>query len=184
MPRIGYVSTVTDRAKLQSSWTRLNDSAENILKTVSEMAGKEIPMQVPMSSEKNDLKTWFIPIPFQNDDFVPSVSVSDELFFVSTSKAFSEGLADRFKQGGGESRKGAWLRVDFKVLHEYAQQWFDLVEKNTDEVIPSESAREDFTANKPMIEKAMQAFSSLEDLTLHTRSENGRSRISLHLKVK
>ncbi len=184
MPRISYVSTVADRGKLQSSWKRLNDSAENILKTVSEMAGEKIPMQVPMSSEKNDLKTWFVPIPFQNDDFVPSVSVSDELFFVSTSKLFSEGLAERFKQGGGESRKGAWLRVDFKVLHSYAQQWLDLVEKNADEVIPTESMREDFTANKPMIKKAMQAFSSLEDLTIHARSENGRSRMSLHLKVK
>ncbi|MBT8036489.1 MAG: hypothetical protein KJO21_02985 [Verrucomicrobiae bacterium] len=184
MPRISYVSAVADRAKLQTSWKRLNESAENILKAVSEMVGNEIPMQVPMSSEKNDLKTWFIPIPFQNDDFVPSVSVSDELFFVSTSKAFSEGLAEQFKQGGGDPRKGAWLHVDFKVLHHYAQQWLDLVEGNLDELARSESAREDFTENKPMIEEAMKAFGSLDDLTLHARNEGGRSRISLHLKVK
>jgi hypothetical protein len=183
MPRIAYVSTVDDRAKLQASWKRLNGSVENILKTISEMSGEEIPMQVPMSSEKNDLKTWFVPIPFQNDDFVPSVSVSDNLFFASTSKTFSEGLAARFKQGGGEGHKGAWMHVDFKVLHQYAQQWLELIDKNADDIMPSESMREDYTANKPMIEKAMEAFSSLDRLTFHTRQEGGRTRISMHLKA-
>jgi len=183
MPRIAYVSTVSDRDKLKSSWTRLNTSAENILKTVSEMAGKEIPMQEPMSSEKNDLTTWFIPILFQNNDFVPSVSVSDDLFFASTSKKFSEGLAERFKQGGGESRKGAWLHVDFNLLHDYAEQWLDLVDKNADELIPSKSAREDFFENKSDIEALMKALRSVESLTVHTRQEGGRTRTSLHLKT-
>lgn len=184
MPRISYVSTVDDRAKLQSSWTRVNSSAENILKTISQMAGEEIPMQVPMSSEKDGLKTWFVPIPFQNDDFVPSVSVSDELFFVSTSKTFSEGLAERFKTGDKSDRKGAWLHVDFKMFNGFAQQWMALVEKNADEIIPGESARADFTENKPMIEEAIKAFGSLDSLTLNTRNEDGRTRVSLHLKAQ
>lgn len=183
VPRIAYVSEVADRAKLQSSWTRINASAENILKTISEMQGEEIPMQVPMSSEKNDLKTWFIPIPFQNDDFVPSISVSDTLFFASSSKTFSEGLAERFKQGGGTERDGAWLNVDFNVLNQYAKQWLKLVEDNAENVFPDESVREDFVANKPKIEKALKAFESLETMTMHTRSEGGRTRISLHLKA-
>lgn len=184
MPRIGYVGRVADRSKLQSSWTRVNSSAERILKTISEMAGEEIPMQVPMSSEKDGLKTWFIPIPFQNDDFVPSVSVSDELFFVSTSKTFSEGLADKFKKGSEVDRKGAWLHVDFKVLSLFAKQWLDLIEKNAEEILPGESAREDFAENKPMIEEALKAFSTLNSLTMHTRREGGRTRVSLHLKAE
>lgn len=184
MPRIGYVSTVKDRQKLQSSWTRINASAENILKTISEMSGEEIPMQVPMSSEKDGLKTWFVPIPFQNDDFVPSVSVSDDLFFVSTSKTFSESLADSFKAGTKEECKGAWLKVDFKVLTAYLTQWVDLVDKNADDILPGESAREDFRENKPMIDEAIKAFSSLDSLTLHTRNENGRTRVSFHLKAE
>lgn len=184
MPRISYVSTVDDRSKLQSSWSKINDSAESMLKTFSEMAGTEYPMQLPMSSEKNDLKTWFIPFPIQNDDFVPSISVSDELFFASTSKLFSEGLAEKFTQGGGDARHGAWLRVDFKLLNQYAGQWLKLVSDHADEVIPSESIREDFVTNKPLIEKALQAFDGLDDMTLHTRNEGGRTRASFHLKTK
>ncbi len=183
VPRIAYVSQVSDRKKLQASWSRINTSIENILKTISEMRGSEIPMQVPMSSEKNDLKTWFVPIPFQNDDFVPSVSVSDELFFVSTSKTFSEGLAESAKQGGGASRNGAWLKVDFKILNAYAQQWFKLIEDNAEEVFTDENQRDNFIANKEKLRKALKALETLENMTLHTRSEGGRTRSSLHLKA-
>jgi hypothetical protein len=183
-PRISYVSTVADRSKLQSSWNQINTSLENILKTVSEMKGEEIPMQEPMSSEKDGLKTWFVPVPFQNDDFVPSVSVSDRLFLASTSKTFSEGLAEKFKAGGGESRNGAWLHVDFSVMNQYANQWLDLVSKNSKELFPSESAQKDFETNKPMVQEALKALGTVEELTVHTRNEGGRTRISLHLKAK
>lgn len=184
MPRISYVSTVDDRSKLQASWKQINQSAENILKVVSEMAGEEIPMQVPMSSEKNELKTWFVPIPMQNDDFVPSVSVSDKLFFASTSKTFSEGLAEKFKSGSEDARKGAWMHVDFKVFNNYAKQWLELVDSNAEELIESESMREDFKSNKPMIENALEAIGSLDEMTMHTRNEGGKSRVSFHLKTK
>jgi len=184
MPRIGYVNTVDDRSKLQASWKRINTSVEKILKTVSKMAGQEIPMQDMMSSEKNGLTTWWTAIPFTGNDFLPCVSVSDELFMASTSKTFSEGLATQVKKGGGESRKGAWLRVDFKELNQYGDQWLELVSKNAEDIIPSESAREDFETNKPMIQKALKAFGSLEEMTMHTRNEGGRTRISFHLKAK
>ena len=184
MPRVAYVSTVDDRKKLQKSWKRLNTSLESLLKKASEVSGMEIPMQVPMSSEKNDLKTWFIPIPFQNDDFVPSVSVSDDLFFVSSSKTFSEGLEGHAKKGGGEARNGAWVHVDFKVLNQYLEQWMDMIDKNIDKMELPKSASEDFNANKPMLEKAMESFGSLDDLTIHMRQEDSRTRMSLHLKTK
>ena len=183
IPRIAYVSQVSDREKLQGSWNRVNTSAENILKTVGQMSGNEIPMQVPMSSEKNDLKTWFVPIPFQNDDFVPSVSVSDELFFVSTSKTFSEDLAETVKEGKSNGRNGAWVHIDFKVMNQYAQDWFKLVEDNAKELIASESAHDDFVANKEKVKELLKVAESLEKMTMHTRNEDGQVRTSLHLKA-
>ena len=183
VPRIAYVSEVVDRAKLKTSWDKINTSAENILKTVSNMAGKEIPMQVPMSSEKNDLKTWFIPLPFQNDDFVPSVSVSDKLFFASTSKKYSESLAESFANGDGYSRKGAWLHVDFTVFNNFAQEWLELVEANADEVFADDSIRDDFMENREKLITAMKAFETLKKMTMHTRREGGRIRISMHLQA-
>lgn len=183
VPRIAYVSQVADRSKLQASWGKINTSVENMFKTVSEMSGQEIPMQVPMSSEKNELKTWFIPIPFQNDDFVPSVSVSDNLFFASTSKTYSESLAESVAKGGAYSRNGAWLHVDFTVLNAYAQDWFKLVEANADDIFPDDSMRDDFMENREKVQKAMKALETLKKMTMHTRREGDRTRVSVHLQA-
>ena len=183
MPRVAYVSTVDDREKLQASWTRLNTALESLLKKASEMTGAEIPMQVPMSSEKDGLKTWFVPIPFQNDDFVPSVSVSDDLFFATTSKRFAEGLSSLAAKGGGESSQGVWLDVDMKVLHSYAEQWLKLIEENAAEFM-SDVELEDFNANKEMIETTLSALGMMDSLTYHMRQEDGVTRTSMHLKTK
>ena len=183
MPRVAYVSTVDDREKLQASWIRLNTALESLLKKASEMTGAEIPMQVPMSSEKDGLKTWFVPIPFQNDDFVPSVSVSDDLFFATTSKRFAEGLSSLAAKGGGESRQGVWLDVDMKVLHSYAEQWLKLIEENAAEFM-SDVELEDFNANKEMIETTLSALGMMDSLTYHMRQEDGVTRTSMHLKTK
>ncbi len=68
------------------------------------------------------------------------------------------------------------------MLNKYAVQWLALVEKNAEAILPSESARADFKENKPMIESALKAFTSLDSLTMHARREGGRTRVSLHLK--
>ena len=183
IPRVAYVSTVDDRKKLQTSWTRLNAAIERLLGKVSEMTGADIPMQIPMSSEKDSLKTWFVPIPFQNDDFVPSVSVSDDLFFASSSKRFAEGLATLAGEGGEESRQGVWLNVDMKVMHSYAEQWLALIEDNAEELMTA-SEIEDFNANKEMLQVAISALGMIDGLNYHMRSEAGKTRTSLHLKTR
>lgn len=184
VPRIAYVSAVDDRDKLKESWKRLNKSIESLLRKAGELAGgMEIPMQAPMSSEKNGLTTWFVPVPFQNDDFVPSVSVSDELFFASTSKQFAEGLSAQAGKGASGQRSGMWLEIDFGVSHQYAQDWLKLLEANVDDLL-SVSEAEDFRANKEMLEAALEALASLDELVYHVRKENGQTRTSLHLKTK
>ncbi|MGB1260758.1 MAG: hypothetical protein ACPG6P_12000, partial [Akkermansiaceae bacterium] len=85
----------------------------------------------------------------------------------------------KFKAGGGVARKGAWLRVDFKVLSKFAKEWRELIEKNADELDPSG----DLTANKELVDKAFKAFSVMDEFTMHTRSEGGRTRISGHIKA-
>ena len=45
IPRIAYVTPVIDRTKMTKAWTRIEKAITNILKTVKEMEGPEIPMQ-------------------------------------------------------------------------------------------------------------------------------------------
>lgn len=183
-PRIGFVKPVEDREKISSSWKRINGAAENILKTISEMSGENIPMQKPMSSEKDDLQTWFMVIPFQNDDFVPSVSVDDQNFFLSTSKSFVQDMSASLKDSGDAGAAGAYSVIDLNVLRDYIGEWIALVDKNAEELFGGPDGAAGFRGELPKVREAISATSDLDTITMRTRMVNGKLRSTLHFKVK
>lgn len=186
MPRITFAAPVEDRAKLGTSWTRLNGALTNILKNVSEMSGTEIPMQEPLESTSDGQTSWFFTtIPFTTNDFMPNLTVSDQFFFASTSKSLAGSLEAAVKAGGGVERKGAYMEMNFQALNKYLQDWLELVKTNKETLFEEKpSALEDFEANLPMVEEALSALRNFDKLTVHTREEGGESRTSLHFKTK
>jgi hypothetical protein len=174
-PRVSLVAPVTDRAKLASAWQGVNRGATGVLATISEMNGQDIPMQKPISSEKNGYTTWFFPMPFFNDDFVPSVTVGDQWFAASTSK--NQALDLLAKAGKGEARSGLWLAFNFQALRVFANETLDLLEKYPDAIPLDESDRK-------MIRDLAAATEGLEILTAHSRRENGVLRTSIHFKTR
>jgi hypothetical protein len=173
-PRVSMIAPVTDRAKLTSAWEGVNRGATGILATISEMNGQDIPMQKPISSEKNGYTTWFFPLPFFNDDFVPSVTVGDQWFAASTSK--NQALDLLARAGKGETRQGLWFAFNFQNLRVFANETLDLLEKHPDAIPLDESDRD-------MIRKLASATEGLEKLTAHSRRENGVLRTSIHFKI-
>lgn len=154
----------------------MNSSATGILAKISEMNGQEIPMQKPISSEKNGFTTWFFPLPFFNDDFVPSVTVGDQWFAASTSKNQALDLLAKAGQGG-EGRSGLWFTMNFKALRVFVDGTLDVLAKNPD-AIPLDSADLD------KIRKLSAAMEEMDKLTLHSRREGGLLRTSIHLKTR
>lgn len=185
-PRIGMVKPVADREKISASWKSINEAAEGLLKTISEMSGENIPMQKPMTSEKDDLTTWFFAsIPFQTDDFVLSVSVDEKNFFASTSKSFVQELSAQLAEAKPDpARKGAYLTVDFGVLRDYANGWIDMVEKNAEEITGSPDGAEQIKGMLPEVREAVGAMDELQSFESHTRNEGGQVRTSMHFKVQ
>nr|NIP96861.1 hypothetical protein [Akkermansiaceae bacterium] len=184
-PRLGLLAPADDKEKLGSAWKRIDGAAQGILKVVSEMTGENIPMQRPMSSEKNDLKTWFFPFPFQTDDFVLSVSVDKENFFASTSKSFVQDLSAKLEDVEvDESQTGAYFEVDFTVLNGYLNEWLALVEANAGEMFGEGSpAAEEFRENLPMIKEVVAATAELKGIKGHTRKADGTIRSSIHIET-
>lgn len=182
--RASLIAPVTDRSKIGNSWNKINDSTTNILKKVSEMAGDEIPMQKPMSSEKDGFTTWFFSFPFFNDDFVPSVTVSDQWFVVSSSKKQAIELATAASKSTNTNQTGFVLNVKFDPLRRFGTEWLKLVDENSKALFPDEDKLEEFTTNKPNIEKGLKAMEDFESFSTHVRREDGRVRASLHFKTR
>ncbi len=182
-PRISLIAPVTDRAKLASAWTEINTRATSILGTVSEMNGAEIPMQKPMSSEKNDMTTWFFPFPFFQDDFLPSVTVSDKWFAASTSKTQALDLIGK-AEAGGETGKGLQFYVNFTALTQYADEMLAMVDKNSAAVFTSEYDLKDFNRSKAEIKEVIDACKEFDSLTWTSAKENGMIRSTIHFKTK
>ncbi|HEY1122364.1 MAG TPA: hypothetical protein VGE67_12220, partial [Haloferula sp.] len=180
--RASLVSPVTDRAKLADSWTKLDGSLKNVLKTVSEMVGEDIPMQTPMSSKENDFTTWFFAMGAFGD-FVPSVTVNDKWFVASTSKSQAQELAVSADKAAGD-RKGAWFELDFDTLRKFSGDWVTLLEKNGEAALGGPEAFEQFKAELPRIKKGLAAFEEFDQLSVYERREGGKLRNTVHFKVR
>ena len=182
--RASLVSPVTDRSKLKESWGKLDGSLTKIFKTVSEMTGEEIPMQKPISSEKNGLMTYFFSFPFSTEDFMPSVTVGDKWFVASTSKLQALDLVTAAEAAKPGPRKGAWMELDFDVLRKFTADWVALLEKNGEAALGGPEQFAAFKEQLPRIQKGLAAFEEFDEMSVSESKEGGKLRTSLHFKVR
>jgi hypothetical protein len=175
-PRISMIAPVTDRAKLAASWQKMNTTTTNILAKISEMTGEDIPMQKPISSDKDGFTTWFFSMPFFNDDFMPSVTVGDKWFAASTSKNQALDLV-RKADKGGETRNGLWFSVNFNALRKFSAETVKMLDKNKDDLGMDADDLKNAT-------KVIEALDDMDKLTVHARREGGVLRSSVHFKVR
>ena len=182
-PRITMVSPVTDRTKLSAAWKDMNLHTTSLLEKVSEMAGEKIPMQKPVSSEKDGMTTWFFSFPFFQDDFMPSVTVSDKWFAASTSKTQAQDLISK-AAAGGAAGNGVKFYVNFNAMTNYADEMLAIVDKNSAEMFTDEFDLEDFNSQKADFKKVIDACRDFDSLNWTIRKEGGLMRSSVHFKTK
>lgn len=182
-PRMTLLYPVTERAKLAAAWTQVNSSTSKLLTTVSEMVDEQIPMQKPISSEKDGITTWFISFPFFQDDFLPSVSVSDKWFAASTSKTQALNLITK-ATAGGEKGQGMKMRVNFDNLSDYADEMMAMAEKNAPVLFADEFQLASFNESKTQIKGFIEAFREFESMSWDVYEEGGIVRTSIHFKVR
>ncbi len=184
VPRITYVTPVADKAKLTQSWTRIEKAVTNILKTVKEQGGPEIPIQELIENEKDGVKSFFYPIPTTTNNARPIVAMTEKNFYLSTSQTAVAEMKAKLEGGGGPLRMGSYTRVNFTVAKELAEFWVKLAKENADELFENDFQKDDFMENLPMIEKFIAAFGEMKDMTSHTRMEDGEARMSIHFNMK
>ena len=182
-PRITYIAPVEDRSKLATAWEEMNTRTTSILAKISEMSGEKIPMQKPISSEKDGMTTWFFSFPFFQDDFMPSVTVSDNWFAASTSKTRALDLMGK-ANAGGNAGEGLKFHVNFNALTGYANDTLALIDRNSAEIFPNEYKLNKFNREKGQMKEVIEACEEFDSLDWTSREENGYIRTSIHFKTK
>lgn len=185
-PRIAIANTVKDRKMLTQAWEELVPAVNDILATIpGQEAGAEVQMPDAISSNKEGLTTHYFGMPFLSNDFMPSISISDELFFMSTSKTFSESIAAKAGKAKGNLR-GVYFRMNFNALNQFAEDWLKLVEENKATLFEgNEFELENFEEGAEIATQVMKltrALKSFEYNKYSTDVDEARSSWHLHLE--
>ena len=184
LPRIAVFNSVSERKLLAEAWEDmvplLNEIAQGI---PGQAPGQEFEIPDPLTSDGKNVKTHFFGLPFVSNDFLPSLSISDDLFFLSTSKNYTEELAAKIASGEGKEVKGAFMQMRFSALHAYAGQWLDLVLDNSEVFFAgNEFAEEDFKENAGNVRMALDLLKGIKGVTLN-RYKDKRWRSDWHLEI-
>lgn len=185
-PRMAVILPVDDRAKVQNSWKRINTAVTNIIKNGHEvgMLPEEIVMQDVFKSQQAGLDTYNFQIPYTTQDALPTIGINDQFLIASSSQLLNGEIVSSLKKPQKVIRNGAYLKVNFTELHEFAQAWLNLVEENQDAFMEEDYQKEDFIENLPMLKKSLESMKELDSYTLHTRKLRGEVRSSHHFKMK
>ena len=185
-PRIAMANTVKDRKKLTQAWEELVPAVNDVLAAIpGQKAGSEAQLPDALSSTKDGLTTYHFGFPFLSNDFMPSLSISDKLFFLSSSKKFSESIAAKVGKGGGDLR-GIYFRINFNALNDFAEDWLKLVLDNTGTVFAgNEFAAEDFEEGAEIAKHVLQLTRTLKSFHYNKYSgDSNETRSSWHLHLE
>lgn len=131
IPRVAYVRPVIEREALGETWELWNRGVTNLFGILSDATETPVPFPDTMSADKDDLTTYFFTFPFASDDFLPSVSVSDEIFIVGSSKLLSERIYEEATKPNGPAEKtGVWLELNMDPFWSFCEAWIDVKEED------------------------------------------------------
>ena len=133
VPRISIFNSVKNRKHLAEAWEQLVPAINEIAAAIpGQEPGQEFQIPDTLSMDGKNLTTHFIGLPFVSNDFLPSLSISDELFFLSTSKKATDELSAAIIENKNNDMNGLVLRVNVEQLIQFANAWIGLIEKSED----------------------------------------------------
>ncbi|MES2997539.1 MAG: hypothetical protein V4733_12090 [Verrucomicrobiota bacterium] len=175
-PRITVLAPVEDRAKLSAAWDKTTVAMTNILAKASKLVEQDLPMQKPVSSEKDGFITWFFPLPMMTDDFMPSITLNDDWFAMSTSKLQAVDLLNK-AAASNSTDTGLTFHANFARIQEFCRLNLKLMEQNS-------AALKLDAADLKQATKIINAMDELDKLIVRVRKEGSDVRTSIHFKTR
>ncbi len=181
-PRFVFARPVTDRAKVAEAGDSLVKSWRSLTSWASELSGENLPLILPQSLESGGLVTWYPPLPFIGGDFVPGVTLNDEVWMLGTSRSMAAEFSKYLKTSGSGDEKGMIVEVDFQAIRQWSK---DIYQRNATEAdlladeVPEEMQK---FAKEENLKLASSAADRIHSIGYRKWMAGGKPRTSLHLR--
>lgn len=184
-PRVTYIAPVVNRERLAMAWEKIHASAIRITDHIGEVQEREIPMPRPIRSDADSLTSWFLPLPFFDDEFLPSVTLDDAWFSMGTSRNQSINLLRRLESLDARPGGGLFLKVDFRIISNCQRNQIETLMENREAILESDEINAHSFAKKVnQLETLATALEELENLEVRCWEEDGIIRTRIHLRVR
>lgn len=184
-PRVTMLAPVVRRESLASAWETIQENSTQIVERIAEMRESEIPMPKPIQSTSDGLTSWFMPLPWFNDEFLPSVTLDDRWFALGTSRNHGIDLINRLD--ALEPTPGGGLRIDvnFRLLAEYQRAEMANFTAKRDAILETDEIDdEEFDELLTSMEGFARALEEFENLEIRCWEEGGTAHTRVHLRLR
>jgi hypothetical protein len=181
-PRFLIARPVRDRAMLSGSGKSFVQSWRNLTAWASEQSGENLPLIVPQSIESGGLITWYPPLPFIGGDFMPGVTLNDDLWMLGTSRSMAGGFSKSMASSSSGGETGMIVEIDFAPVRDWAT---DLYQRNEADAkaLTADAPDEVMELANQNLERANTAIRRLQGLSYRHWMADGKPRSSLHIRT-
>ncbi|MEO5917577.1 MAG: hypothetical protein ABIS50_25330 [Luteolibacter sp.] len=183
VPRFVVARPVKDRAKLDASGKSFARNWRSLTAWASELSGENLPLILPQSLESDGLVTWYPPLPFIGGDFIPGVTMNDELWMLGTSKSMAGNFSKYLKTSGTSDDTGMIVEIDFAPIRAWCRDIYQRNKKEAEALGGEASEEMQRLANEENLKHLSSATDRLQGLGYRKWMAGGKPRTSVHLRL-
>jgi hypothetical protein len=117
LPRLTVLHEMKNRALIGVSWQNI----ETALQKLAKQAPLPQPLELPQAvmKQKGPVTSYSYALPFESEDLLPCVSLTDRFFMLGTSRALQHQFAENLGQPGKAVTAGRRVKLSFTKLREF-----------------------------------------------------------------
>ncbi len=179
MPRFVYARPVVERDLVSKAGLSSMKTWRELVAYANGPAEGMIPLIEPQSIESGGLTTWYAPLPFIGGDFVPGVTVGDDVWMAGTSRELAGGFAKGLA-GESQSREaGVFLEMDFQAMGDWFEKTYAAGKEDAKELAGDEMDEKREELMEETADRFLDGLRKLSRATYRGWVEDGVARSEL-----
>jgi hypothetical protein len=117
LPRLTLLQEMKNRELIGLSWQNMETALQQLMKSLPTPQPMELPKA--MMKQHGDVTSYVYALPFESEELVPCVSLTDRWFMLGTSRAQQNRFAENLRQPGSALWPGMRVKMSFTKLREF-----------------------------------------------------------------